>query len=395
MIKNLNRNLPEQGKIKIGGKGEVQKSRAGNEYQLPKKWSHIAVTTLERDESENFIIDEELTKKLGDGTLTPKKIGPCMFIFNEPELNFYTTYAYYLKSKIVCKGNGETACRYLDDGIPKEIECDPKMCEFARDNKCKPNGILSVLFPWSGTIGGCYKFRTTSWNSIISLKTQLEMFWTLTGGRLSGPKFNLCINSKNAMPDGKKQKIYFLTLEFDGNIQNLIDSVPATPAKQLDTTHARRLMLESAGQVDEDLPEFYPEHQIDDTGMVTDNETGEIVDKVDTEEKPAESSPFAEPELPVDRDAEVDKLHLIETTYKPNSKVYSELVADYEEKFGDASAFPACSDIGKAINPEAKAVSDMTMEQITELTDTIIVECVKIRRKLKEEPAKDDNDNLF
>jgi len=398
MIKGLNRNLPEQGKIKIGGKGDVRTSKAGREYRPPEKWDYIRITTLERDDHGDFIVDEELTKNLGDGTLEPKSIGPCMFIFNEPELNFYTTFAYYVSSKCICKGNGETAHRLQDNDEIKEITCDPKKCEFARANKCKPNGILSVLFPWSGTIGGVYKFRTTSWNSIISLQSQLEMFWTLTGGRLSGPKFVLKINSKDAMPGGKKVKIYFMTLEFAGDINALLEAVPANPSKQLDTREAKLLMLESAGEVDEDLDEFYPEHSVDDSGMVTDNDTGEIVDQVDDEPEVAPESPFSKkapvPEATIDRNDEADKVHLIETQYVPASKEYAKQVADYEEFTGKQSIFPAVSAIAKNINPDAPTPNDMSIEELKNLSDTLAKESHNVRNMLEKLKAENEAEEV-
>jgi hypothetical protein len=417
MIKGLNRNLPEQGKIKIGGKGEEKTSRAGNKYRAPQKWDYIQVTTLERDENGDFIVDQELTKALGNGDDKPKIIGPCMFIFNEPELNFYTTYAYYVSSKCICKGNGETAHRLQDNDEIKEIECDPKKCEFARGKKCKPNGILSVLFPWSGTIGGVYKFRTTSWNSIISLKSQLEMFYTLTGGRLSGPKFNLKINKKEAMPGGKKQTIYFLTMEFAGDIQMLLDAVPAGPAARIDTSEEKRLMLEAAGQIDDDPDEFYPEHSIDDSGMVTDANTGEVVDKVDDEPEVAPESPFAKkedvdmngfevhgvPKIELDgktaekepsRADNADKVHLIETAYIPASNAHKKTMEEYDKMFShleDHKYFPTTKEIVLKYNPDAKSPEDLTESQVRDATNDIILDESRMRRKMKhaEEPVEE------
>ncbi len=64
-ILNLSDNLPEQGKIKIGGKGQKRKTKDGKrEYQLPVKWNYFQVTKLDRDETGNFTVDHELTAKL-------------------------------------------------------------------------------------------------------------------------------------------------------------------------------------------------------------------------------------------------------------------------------------------------------------------------------------------
>jgi len=280
-ILNLNDNLPEQGKIKIGGKGAKKTSKGGKEYQLPQKWDYFQITTLERDASGNFIVDEEMTKKLTrEGDVSkPKVIGPCIFPFNEIELNFYTTYAYYVKSKRICRGNGEK-CLRIDDKDEfkfKELECNPETCKMAQKNLCKPNGILSVIFPEANALGGVYKFRTTSWNSIISIRSQLRMFTVLTGGNIAGVPFNLVLNKKDAMPGGKKQTIYFVTLEYKGGIQSLRDRAPFGLSLPDAATAKKNLMLENAG-IMEDPEEFNPEvKEVD--GKLLDTE-GNIIDKV-------------------------------------------------------------------------------------------------------------------
>src|SRR4051812_12962875 len=43
MVRNLRPGLPERGKIKIGVKGEVRKSKGGNEFQPPQKLDHFVI----------------------------------------------------------------------------------------------------------------------------------------------------------------------------------------------------------------------------------------------------------------------------------------------------------------------------------------------------------------
>ena len=292
-ILNLSDNLPEQGKIKIGGKGEKRKTKDGKrEYQIPEKWSYFQITKLQRGETGNFIVDHDLTERVckeGDPD-KPTKIGSCVFPFNEVELNFYTTYAYYVQSKRICKGNGEECVRINEvSGSDESHSCDPENCAHAQKNLCKPNGILSVIFPDSNVLGGVYKFRTTSWNSIISLISQLRMFRVLTGNHIAGVPFNLVLNSKQAMAEGQMRTIYFVTLEFEGGFEKLrlagslgISLPDAAAAK-------KQLMLDNA-EIMTDPEEFAPEfRQIE--NKVVDAE-GNIVDEVG--DKPQGAGAFSE-----------------------------------------------------------------------------------------------------
>ena len=64
MIKNLRPGLPEFGKIKAGTKGEEAVSSQGNNFRLPIKLNHYIITTTERDEEGNLILDTDLMDRL-------------------------------------------------------------------------------------------------------------------------------------------------------------------------------------------------------------------------------------------------------------------------------------------------------------------------------------------
>ena len=64
MIKNLIPSLPEHGKIKAGTKGEEVVSSQGNKFRLPKKLDHFIITTTERDQDGNLVLDTDLMDKL-------------------------------------------------------------------------------------------------------------------------------------------------------------------------------------------------------------------------------------------------------------------------------------------------------------------------------------------
>ena len=311
MIKGLALNPPERWKIKIGRKGAERKGKSGKMYRLPEKLDHFIITTTEKDAKGDYHIDSNLLKLLGrernkDGNAVV--IGPFMFMFNDIPLNFYTAHAYYTSQKCICRGNGETAIRhsYDKDGKPtgqENIPCDPETCPFAggaKDNKlCKPNGILSMMPMNADVMGGVAKFRTTSWNSVIAIMTQLRMFWALTGGNLVGIPFCLRLNPKEAYPKGKKVMIYYVTLEFRGNVENLLEASTKVkrPRMLSEAKEAQQLMLESNNKtLNEDTEEWYPEAQYDDeSGLIVDAD-GATIDEVDREEEEpeGEDNPFRE-----------------------------------------------------------------------------------------------------
>jgi len=112
MIKNgLIPRLAEVGKIKIGGKGETRKSKDGKPYQLPIRFNHFVVTTTEKGENGNFVINHDIMKKLGN---EPKEIS-IRLPFDDIDMNFYTSFQYYHGSKCVCRGDGEKATRLSKD----------------------------------------------------------------------------------------------------------------------------------------------------------------------------------------------------------------------------------------------------------------------------------------
>ena len=170
MIKNLVPRLAERGKIKIGEKGEVRKSRDGKEFMLPKKLDHFIITTLHRDAAGRLMLDKELMARF-----TPKDNGkitelPIRLLYDDIELNFQTRYACYSGNKCWCSGDAETAQR-LQNGKYIEVPCPCERREPTYQGKdiCKANGTLSVLLQGVNRIGGVWKFRTTSYNTVQNI----------------------------------------------------------------------------------------------------------------------------------------------------------------------------------------------------------------------------------
>src|SRR5579859_4243874 len=108
-IRNLLPRLPERGHVKIGGLGETRKSRSGNDYQLPVKYSAFKITTLERGPDGNFVMDKALHDKLGLGD-EPTEI-PIRLLYDDIDLSFQTRYAAYQGKNLWCSGDGVEAYR--------------------------------------------------------------------------------------------------------------------------------------------------------------------------------------------------------------------------------------------------------------------------------------------
>lgn len=259
--KGLTPRLAEVGKIKIGGKGDERKGSKGM-YRLPVRYDHFVITTTERlpdKEGGNFVPDIELMEKIqprenwadGQTHAKPKEI-PIIFLFDDIDMNFRTEYAYYQGAKCMCRGDGEIAERLFqkagkqtvivedysanpDSPIPlrikKEIQvkpgekhniiCDTEKCPFAQPDakgvtRCKPSGILSCLIPASMNIGGVFRFRTHSWNTISNILASLELIKTITGGILVGLPMKLQFLKKATSEHGN---VNVVNVVFDGESQ--------------------------------------------------------------------------------------------------------------------------------------------------------------------------------
>lgn len=274
-IKNLNKRLVEIGKIKIGGKNpdKQYKGKDGEMHRAPVKFDYFLVTDLSKDEKDNFIPNAEIMKKLG---ATPKELD-IFLLSDDIDNNFMTSYALYQGNKCVCRGDGETATRKISknkDGKElkepyfTEVKCDPETCEFFKSGKCKPNGTLSVMLPQTEKIGGVYKFRTTSWNSIVNITSSLEAIKLMTGGVLFGLLLKMELIEKQTEEHGK---IKVVNIVYAGSIEKL--QIEAGKQKQLrldgsvSMTEQNKLIKSSGILTPEDEPdEFYFEDETDEKG---------------------------------------------------------------------------------------------------------------------------------
>lgn len=220
--------LPERGKIKIGKKGPKKTSKGGKEFSPPVKLNHFLITTMERDADDNYIPDAALMQSIAVNTeqdVENLTRIPVRLLYNEPSLNFATRYAVYDGRKIWCKGNGVTAKRRQQDGSMKDQACICERIDNEYDGpppKCKINGILGVVIEGAAVLGGVWKFRTTSFNSVDGLTGAIEMIRQIAGGQIANIPLELVLTPKQATrPDGQPTTIHVVGLEYRGNTDAL------------------------------------------------------------------------------------------------------------------------------------------------------------------------------
>ena len=234
MIKNLTPQLAERGKIKIGMKGEKKQSNQGNTFAQPRKLDHFLITTLQRDQAGNFLPDTDLNNKFNKngGKLTEI---PIRLLYDDIELNFMTRYACYKGAKCWCSGDGEIAQQDDGKGKYKSVACPCERTEplYAGQDKCKILGTLQVLIADTNRIGGVWKFRTTSWNSVNAILSSLTLIKALTGGPLAGIPLMMVLSPKTVtVPStGQAMVAYVVSLEYWGSETKLAE-LGYTIAKQ-------------------------------------------------------------------------------------------------------------------------------------------------------------------
>lgn len=279
-IKNLVPRLPERGKIKIGMLGEEKKSSNGNYFRMPQKLDHFIITHTDRGPDGNFLRDNGAHEALGD---KPTEL-PVRLLYDDPDLNFPTRYAAYKGRTLWCSGDGETADRLSDDGKSRtQVKCTCERADpaYTGPDKCKMNGALSVLLdlPDRAGVGGVWSFRTTSYNSIVSIMSSLQFLRAMTAGPLAGIPMRMRVQAKEGTtPDGKKQTVHFVSIEYPGSEEDLIErgqkvalhrATAKMSIEHIEDQARQALRLTSpdvvlAGDENENIvDEFYPE-QVED-----------------------------------------------------------------------------------------------------------------------------------
>ena len=278
-VKGLAPSLPERGKIKIGRKNsQVRQSQGGGTWQAPEKIDHFLITTMARDPKDNnYVPDTAIMKALADaGYADPdgklRRI-PVRLLFDDIDLNMQSRRISMVGTKQFCFGDGEVAFQLTGKGDErKQVNCPCFRAEqgYAGKDKCKINAVLSVIIDGIPGVGGVWRFRTTSNNSVEGLLSSMEFMEMITRGRLAGVPMELKIYPKNTQtPEGKPTTVYVVALMFNGTIEELQGH--AVKLLEQDSKFTQKIKLledrtraENSNPLDDEKPEevakeYYPE----------------------------------------------------------------------------------------------------------------------------------------
>ncbi len=304
MIKQgLSPRLAQIGHIKIGGKGEIRKAKSGKDYRLPVKYDHFIVTTTEKGSDDNYIIDGEIMRQLGK---EPKEI-PILLIFDDIDMNFYTSFQLYKGSKLQCKGDGERATWYGENKEEKSIKCDPSVCKYAQPDekgatKCKISGILSCMLKAASDLGAVYRFRTHSWNSVSNILASLRFIADNTGGVLMGLPLKMKMLKKSTQEHGNVNTV---TIVLDGIEMRQMRDLALSEYKNRKMLKINMKEIEdqataSGFLVDTDNPldiaeEFYPPVELQNVTPEPEPKDEQPGTSTEQVKKELEKKPFEEP----------------------------------------------------------------------------------------------------
>lgn len=266
MIKNLQIQLNEFGKIKIGNKGLPTVSSQGKEFRLPQKLDHFLLTTTEKNEAGDYVVDTALMDKIKEsGTGIINESGnlvglPVRLLYDDIESNFPTRYACYAGNKLSCYGDGEVSHKRIDDYKKDHLcPCNRLDPNYDGDQKCKANGRLTCMIDEAGFFGQAHVFRTTSINSVKGIWGGMELIKVATKGRLAGIPLMLTLSAKHT----SNGAVYVVSICFNGTMEALRDSVHELALKEkvyLIETHNQHLITEPGSEDEQDfIEEFYPD----------------------------------------------------------------------------------------------------------------------------------------
>jgi len=266
MIKGITPQLAERGKIKIGEKGELKTSAQGKQFAQPKKLDHFQITTMRRDQAGRLLPDAELMKRLAPagGKLTEI---PVRLLYDDVDLNFSTRYACYKGNRCWCTGDGETAQRLKGENAYEGVACPcPRQDPFyTGQDRCKVLGTLQCLIEGVDRVGGVWKFRTTSWNTVNAILSSLHFMRTITGGALARIPLWLVMDPKTVTvpTTGKAMVVYVVRLEYRGTEQELADLGYDIARRRIEN-RVRMEDIERAARAAQVLPQLEaPEEQAD------------------------------------------------------------------------------------------------------------------------------------
>jgi hypothetical protein len=297
-IKNLRTGVPVIGHVKIGQPGEPRQDK---KLAAPEKWDHVELTTTARDKKGRLVTDEALMRKLlaaenaeqittcggcdrsralGFPDGLPTRI-PVQILYDDLELTLPHRLAAYRGRTAWCVGDGEKAQRRPviangEDGVvfgaavDHDGPCGDDRCDIFKAGKCKPHGRFRFMLGIQESTGGCYEFRTTSWNSLANLVESLKLIQSVTGGLLQGLPLFFEVGRQTVQPkSGAPPNVQTIArVIFPGNPRALLEAARDTlqirapllrEIKALEASIDRDWEEEAAEDVEAIVREFQPE----------------------------------------------------------------------------------------------------------------------------------------
>lgn len=237
--------IPRLGKIRLG-KMEPTKDGKGTRPQ----------------NVDYFVVPPEVAAVFGE---KPTKLDVVLPL-EDMSLVFPQYLKRYTYSALACKGDGEKANEtVVATGELKEIPCNPDLCQYYQEKKCKSLASLMFLIP-SVPGMGVWQMDTTSYYAMVGINNSLELI-RMTLGRISGVPLELRRVSKTIMTreKGKQVKRDIETVELQTTMTLAeLARLPANPY----ALDAGKVQIEAPKDDDEPDEELVAE--------TTDTTTGEV-----------------------------------------------------------------------------------------------------------------------
>jgi hypothetical protein len=214
-------------------------------------------------------IDPDLTKHYGEQCRDLH----IMFIDDDIENVFPTSYAWWTATERKCWGDGTSATRRtLEKPGGQPWKPCGSGCRELDAGQCKPGGDLRFVLADFPRLGSVCRIHTCSYRSIRQIHSALQEIQTFTGGRLAGITGKLVVRPEEVFYFDRKEKrkktasIWALSLEVEGeDMQKLIANLTENARLFAET----RKLLGTGGKVFEvvedqqeqatEVPaEFYP-----------------------------------------------------------------------------------------------------------------------------------------
>lgn len=186
-------------------------------------------------EVEYFVCPPEVQAVYGE---KPTELD-VMLPLDDPTVVFPQAYKLYGgNQRLKCKGDGETATSWSEDGSV-EISCP---CEQLEEGQCSQRANLMVILP-KVSMGGCYQIDTGGINDIIAINSYIANDGFLRGlaGRIAMVPFRLKrIEVKRDDGTGKMMPHWDIQPEFQGNI-DVVNALRGDATRVIATVETKQI----------------------------------------------------------------------------------------------------------------------------------------------------------